>query len=419
MTVTESRFPEPQLEPRVRPRRRPEGMPRPVVVSAVRTPIGKFLGAFADVPATRLGAIAIREALRRAGIEPDLVDEVFMGNVVGAGLGQNPARQAARGAGLPDAVPAVTLNMVCASGLRALDLAAQSIMTGNAEVVVAGGMECMSRAPYLLDRARTGYRLGHGQVLDSMIADGLWDCYYDFHMGNTGELVAERYGFGRQAQDEYALASHRKAVAAAEAGRFDREIVPVEVPAGKGRVHQVAADESPRADSSLEALARLKPAFRADGTVTAGNAPGVNDGAAAVVVMSESRARDLGLQPMARIMDSFCSGLDPAWVMLTPIPAVRGLLARNPEWALEDFDVVELNEAFSVQALAVVKDLGLDPSRVNPNGGAVALGHPIGASGTRIAVTLLHELARRGGGKGLATLCLGGGNGVAMAFETL
>ena len=411
--------PEPQLQPRVRPRPRLEGLPQPVVVSAVRTPIGRFLGALESLPATRLGSLVLREAVRRAGLDPELVDEVFMGNVVGAGLGQNPARQAARGAGLPDAVPALTVNMVCASGLRALDLAARAIQTGQAEVVLAGGMESMSRTPYLLDRARTGYRLGHGQVLDSMIADGLWDPYYDFHMGHTGELVAERYGFTRQAQDEYALGSHLKAVAAAEAGRFADEILPVEVPGGKGRTVTVSADESPRADSSLEALGRLRPAFRPDGTVTAGNAPGVNDGAAAVVVMAEHRARELGCPILARITDCFCSGVDPAWVMLTPIPAVRGLLARNPGWSVSDFDVVELNEAFSVQALAVVQELGLDPARVNPNGGAVALGHPIGASGARIVVTLLHELARRGGGKGLATLCLGGGNGVAMAFETV
>lgn len=420
LTVEKTRIPEPQLNPRVRPRQRPTGMAQPVVVSAVRTPIGKFLGAFADVPATKLGAVAIREAVRRAGVDPELVDQVIMGNVVSAGLGQNPARQAARGAGLPDHVPAFTLNMVCASGLKALDLAAQAIMTGEAEVVVAGGMECMSRAPYMLERARTGYRLGHGQVLDAMIQDGLWDCYYDFHMGNTGELVAERYGFGRQAQDEYAYNSHRKAVEAMQAGRFADEIVPVEVPAGKGKTLTVTQDESPRADTTPEVLGKLRPAFRPEGgTVTAGNAPGVNDGAAAVVVMSEARANELGLKIMARITDSFSSGVDPAWVMLTPIPAVRGLLARNPEWKLEDFQVVEVNEAFSVQALAVVKDLGLDPTRVNVNGGAVALGHPIGASGTRIVVTLLHELARRGGGKGLATLCLGGGNGVAMSFETL
>jgi acetyl-CoA C-acetyltransferase len=279
-------------------------------------------------------------------------------------------------------------------------------------------MESMSRTPYLLDKARTGYRLGHGQLIDSMLNDGLWDCYYDFHMGNTGELVADRYGITRAQQDEYAYQSHAKALKAIERGDFLVEIAPVEIPGKKDAV-RISQDEGPRQDTSVESLAKLKPAFKQGGTVTAGNAPSVNDGAAAVVVMSEGRAQELGLKPLARVLDAFSSGVDPAWVMLTPVPAVRGLLGRNPDWKLDDFDVIELNEAFSVQALAVQKELGLDPKKVNPNGGAVALGHPIGASGTRIVVTLLHELTRRGGGKGLATLCLGGGNGVAVAFEAL
>jgi acetyl-CoA C-acetyltransferase len=411
-----SRYPEPQLTPRVKPRRRPAG-PEAVIVSAVRTPIGKFLGAFAEVPATKLGAAAIRAAVERSGIDPALVDEVIMGNVLSAGLGQAPARQAAIGAGLPKDTPCLTINKVCASGLKAIVLAAQAIRAGEAEVVVAGGMENMSRAPYVLDRARTGYRLGHGQLTDLMIADGLWDCYYDFHMGNTAELVAARYGISRQEQDQYALASHQKAVAAMQQGRFQDEIVPVEVPAGKGQTRLVNQDEGPRPDSTLEALARLRPAFDPEGTVTAGNAPGVNDGAAAVVVMSEEKARELGVTPLARILDAFSAGLDPAWVMLTPVPAVRGLLLRNPEWKLEDFELVELNEAFSVQALGVLRELPLDPARVNVNGGAVALGHPIGASGARIVATLLHQMKRQGARRGLATLCLGGGNGVAVAFE--
>ncbi|MBI3925738.1 MAG: acetyl-CoA C-acetyltransferase [Armatimonadetes bacterium] len=410
-------FPEPQLHPEVRPRRRVPGQPEPVIVAAARTAIGKFMGSLAGLPAPKLGAAVVRELVRRSNIDPALVDEVVMGNVLSAGLGQNPARQAAIGGGLPSTVSALTINKVCASGLQAVALAAQAIRCGDFEVVIAGGMESMSNAPYLLKGARDGYRLGHSQLVDSMIADGLWDCYYDFHMGNTGELVARRYDIGREQQDDYALASHRKAVQAAEAGRFREEIVPVEVADSRGNPRRFDTDECPRADTDREKLGKLRPAFDPAGTVTAGNAPGVNDGAAALLVMSEERAVALGLRPLARILDSYSAGLDPAWVMLTPVPSVRGLLARNPEWSLDDFSVVELNEAFSVQALAVARELELPPERMNPNGGAVALGHPIGASGARILVTLVHELCRRGGGKGLASLCLGGGNGLALAVE--
>jgi acetyl-CoA C-acetyltransferase len=418
MAVDVARYPEPQLSPRVKPRRSRPDLAQPVIVSAVRTPIGRFLGGLSELTAPRLGSVAIQAALQKAGLSSDQVDEVIMGNVLGAGVGQNPARQATILAGLDSSTPAMTINKVCASGLKAIVLASQAIRCGDAEVVVAGGMESMSKAPYLLDRARTGYRLGHGQLLDSMICDGLWDCYYDFHMGNTGELVAERYRLSRSEQDEYAYHSHRKAIEAQKAGRFEAEIVPVEVP-GKKEPTRVVSDESPRPDTSPETLAKLKPAFVHGGTVTAGNAPSVNDGAAALVVMAESRAQELGLKPLARVLDAFSSGVDPAWVMLTPVPAVRGLLGRNPDWKLNDFDLIELNEAFSVQALAVQKELSLDPARINVNGGAVALGHPIGASGARIVVTLLHALQARGGGRGLATLCLGGGNGVAVAFESV
>ena len=309
------------------------------------------------------------------------------------------------------------MNKVCASSLKSVALGCQAILVGDIECAVVGGMESMSRTPYLLTEARTGYRLGHGKVIDSMVHDGLWCAHYDVHMGETGERVAERYGIGREEQDRYALDSHRKAIAAMQEGRFREEIVPVCIPGRKGDT-VIDTDESPRADSSLEALGRLKPAFKADGTVTAGNAPGVNDGAAALVIMSAERAEELGLEPLARIVDWFTAGLDPAWVMLTPIPATRGLVKRNPGLRVEDFDRIELNEAFSVQSLAVIRDLGLDSERVNVNGGAVALGHPIGASGARCLVTLLHALRQRGGGRGLATLCLGGGNGVALAIET-
>jgi acetyl-CoA C-acetyltransferase len=389
-----------------------------VILSAVRTPTGKFLGSLKGFTAPELGSIVVREAVRRAGLDPEQVDEVIMGNVLSAGIGQAPARQAAIRAGLPPRVGALTINKVCGSGLKAVMLAAQGIATGDADVVVAGGMESMSNAPYLLPRAREGMRLGHGEVLDSMIHDGLWDAYDDQHMGCCGEIVAERYGVSRQQQDEYALESHRKAVAAIKAGRFKDETVPVPIPQKKGEPVMMAVDETPREDTSLEALGRLKAAFREGGTVTAGNAPGVNDGAAALVVCSAETARKLGRAPMARIVAQATSGLEPSMVMMTPVPAVRRIWEKTG-WAAGTVDLVELNEAFAVQGVAVVRDLELDPARVNVNGGAVALGHPIGASGARILTTLLYALRDRGKKRGIATLCLGGGNGVALAVELL
>jgi len=387
-----------------------------VIISAVRTPIGKFQGALQPMTAPQLGAHVVKNAVERAGLSPEQVDEVIMGNVVSAGLGQNPARQAAlRGGLLPD-VAAMTINKVCGSGLKAVGLAAQAIQAGDSEIVVAGGMESMSNAPYLLPGAREGYRLGHSTIVDSMIHDGLWDAYENFHMGNTGEIVAERYRVARERQDEYALASHRKAVAAIRAGKFREEIAPVPIPQRKGEPIVFDTDESPRPDASIEALRALKPAFKKDGTVTAGNAPGVNDGAAAVVVTSADRARALGRKPMARVVGQAVSGIEPALVMMAPVKAVRKLVSKIG-WNLADVDLIELNEAFSVQAVAVMEQLELNPEKVNVNGGAVALGHPIGASGARILVTLLYEMARRNAKRGIATLCLGGGNAVALAVE--
>jgi len=389
-----------------------------VIVSAVRTPIGKFQGSLSDLTATQLGAIAVREAVKRAGVDPAKVDECIMGNVVGAGLGQNPARQAALGGGLDSGVAAMTINKVCGSGLKAVGLGQQAIQTGNSEIVVAGGMESMSNTPYLLPQARKGYRLGDGKLVDSMVHDGLWDIYNDYHMGNTGENVAEKYKITREEQDEYAVNSHRKAVAAIKEGRFVDQIVPVELPSKKkGAPPQMfTTDESPREETTIEILRSLKPAFKKDGTVTAGNAPGVNDGAAAVVLMSAAKAKELGLKPMARIVAQATSGLDPAWVMMTPVETVR-LLWKKTGWKNEDVDLYELNEAFSVAAIAVTRELGIDLGKVNVNGGAVALGHPIGASGARILTTLLYEMIRRDAHKGIAALCLGGGNAVGLAIE--
>jgi acetyl-CoA C-acetyltransferase len=389
-----------------------------VIVSAVRTPIGKFQGSLSDLKATQLGAIAVREAMKRAGVDSAKVDECIMGNVVSAGLGQNPARQAALGGGLQSGVAAMTINKVCGSGLKAVGLGQQAIQTGNAEIVVAGGMESMSNAPYLLPQARKGYRLGDGKLVDSMVYDGLWDIYNDYHMGNTGENVAEKYNITREEQDEYAVNSHRKAVAAIKEGRFADQIVPVELPSKKkGAPPQMfTTDESPREDTTIEILRALKPAFKKDGTVTAGNAPGVNDGAAALVLMSAAKAKELGLKPMARIVAQATSGLDPAWVMMTPVDTVR-LLWKKTGWKNEEVDLYELNEAFSVAAIAVTRELGLDLDKVNVNGGAVALGHPIGASGARILTTLLYEMIRRDAHKGIAALCLGGGNAVGLAIE--
>lgn len=389
-----------------------------VIISGVRTPIGKFQGSLSDFSAVQLGAIAVREAVSRAKVDPAKVDECIMGNVVSAGLGQNPARQAALGGGLADTVGAMTINKVCGSGLKAVGLAAQAIQTGNAEIVVAGGMESMTNAPYLLPNARKGYRLGNGQLVDSMVHDGLWEIYNDYHMGNTGENVAEKYQITREQQDEYAVESHRKAIAAWKECRFSSQVVPVEIPGKKKGDPPVKfeKDESPREDATIETLRKLKPAFKKDGTVTAGNAPGVNDGAAALVVTSYAKAKELGVQPMARIVAQSTSGVDPKWVMMAPVSAVQKIWQKTG-WKNEQVDLYELNEAFSVQALGVMRELGLDMKKVNVNGGAVALGHPIGASGARVLVTLLHEMIRRDVHKGIAALCLGGGNAVAMAVE--
>jgi acetyl-CoA C-acetyltransferase len=388
-----------------------------VIISGVRTPIGKFQGSLSELSATKLGAIVVQEAVKRAKVDPAKVDECIMGNVVSAGLGQNPARQAAIYGGLPPEVGAMTVNKVCGSGLKAVALAAQAIQTGNSDIVVAGGMESMTNAPYLLPQARKGYRLGNAQIIDSMVQDGLWDVYNNYHMGITGENVAEKYGITREQQDEFAVNSHRKALSAIKECRFKAQIVPVEVPGKKkGETILFEKDESPREDTTIETLRALKPAFKKDGTVTAGNAPGVNDGAAAVVVTSYKRAKELGIEPMARIVGQATSGVDPQWVMMAPVSGVRKLWAKTG-WKNEDVDLYELNEAFSVQALGVMKELGLDLNKVNVNGGAVALGHPIGASGARVLVTLLYEMIRRDVHKGIAALCLGGGNSVAMAIE--
>ncbi len=387
-----------------------------VIVSAVRTPTGKFLGTLKDFTATDLGALVVREAVRRGGIDAAAVDECILGNVVGAGLGQAPARQAALRGGLAPGVGALTINKVCGSGLKAVMLAAQGIATGDIDAAVAGGMESMSNCPYLLTHAREGWRMGNEAAIDSMIHDGLWDSFHNIHMGLTGEHIAELYGITRGEQDAYAAASHRKAAAATAAGWFREEILPVAIPQRKGDPHLFDRDESIREDSTPEALARLKPAFKKDGTVTAGNAPGVNDGAAATLVMAAEVAARHGLTPLARIVGYATSGLEPKLVMMTPVAAVRKLLTRIG-WSLADVDLVELNEAFSVQGVAVIRELGLDPARVNVQGGAVALGHPIGASGARILTTLLYALRRLDRRRGIATLCLGGGNGVALAIE--
>ena len=389
-----------------------------VLVSAVRTPTGKFLGALKSLTATDLGALVVAEAVRRAGIDPTIVDECILGNVVGAGLGQNPARQAALRGGLPDHVAALTINKVCGSGLKAVMLAAQAIATGDIDVCVAGGMESMSNCPYLLPRVREGLRLGTGAIVDSMIGDGLWCAFEGWHMGNAGEVIAEQYSVGRAAQDDYAVASHLRAAHATEVGLFADEILPVSLPQKKGPPLVVDRDESVRADATVESLGRLQPAFKKDGTVTAGNAPGVNDGASALVVMAAERARSLGLTPLARIVAQATSGLPPRLVLMTPVEAVRRV-AQKAGWGLESVDLFELNEAFSVQVVAVLGELGIEPTKVNVNGGAVALGHAIGSSGARILTTLLYALKQRNLTRGIATLCLGGGNGVALAVERI
>ncbi|MGA9352191.1 MAG: acetyl-CoA C-acetyltransferase [Terriglobales bacterium] len=389
-----------------------------VIISGCRTPIGKFQGSLSDMRAPEIGAVVVREAVKRAGIDAKLVDECIMGNVVSAGLGQNPARQAAIFGGLAPEVGAMTINKVCGSGLKSVALAAQAIETGNSSIVVAGGMESMTNAPYLLPNARKGYRLGNGQLVDSMVNDGLWDIYNDYHMGITGENVAEKYGITREEQDEFAVNSHRKAISAQKECRFKAQIVPVELPAKKKGAAPVIfdKDEGPREDTTIEVLRALKPAFKKDGTVTAGNAPGVNDGAAAVVVTSAARAAELGAKPMVRIVAQATSGVEPKWVMMAPVGAVKTIWQKTG-WKKDEVDLYELNEAFSVQALGVIRELGLDMNRVNVNGGAVALGHPIGASGARVLVTLIYEMIRRDVHRGIAALCLGGGNAVAMAVE--
>ena len=389
-----------------------------VIVSAVRTPTGKFLGALKGFTATELGALAVADAVRRAGIDPQIVDECIMGNVVSAGLGQNPARQAALNGGLPNHVAALTINKVCGSGLKAVMLADQGIKVGDIDVAVAGGMESMSNAPYLLPRVRDGLRMGNGEVVDAMINDGLWCAFEQCHMGNSGEVVAEHYKVGRAAQDEYAARSHQKAARATSDGDFADEILAIRIPQKKGDPLVFDRDEAIRGDTTPEGLAALKPAFKKDGTVTAGNAPGVNDGASALVVMAAERARSLGLAPLARIVAQATSGLAPKFVLMTPVEAVRRV-AEKAGWPLDQVDLFELNEAFAVQAVAVLNELGIDPDKVNVNGGAVALGHAIGSSGARVLTTLLYALKRRHLKRGIATLCLGGGNGVALAVERI
>jgi acetyl-CoA C-acetyltransferase len=388
-----------------------------VILSAVRTPIGKFMGGLASVTAPELGAKVIAEAVRRAGIDPKQVDEAIMGNVIQAGIGQNPARQAALKGGLDPRVAAMTINKVCGSGLKAVALAAQAVALGESEIVVAGGMESMSNSPYLIKGARSGLRLGNSELLDSMIVDGLWDAYENFHMGQTAELVAEKYAVSREQQDAFALESHRRAVRATKSCFVSEQILPIVIPQKRGAPVMIKADESPREDTSLEALAKLKPAFEKDGTVTAGNAPGTNDGAAAVVVTSERNAARLGKSPMARVMAQAVSGVEPKWVMMAPVDAVEKILQKTGWDREKDVDLYELNEAFAAAAIAVTRQLRLDPEKVNVNGGAVALGHPIGASGARILVTLLYELQRRNLKRGISALCLGGGNAVALAIE--
>ena len=388
-----------------------------VIISAARTPVGKFQGALKGFTAPELGAIAIKEAVKRAGVDPAKIDEVIMGCVVQAGIGQAPARQAALKAGLPPEVSALTVNMVCGSGLRAVALAAQSVQLGDADFVVAGGMESMSNIPYAMPGARDGYRMGNQNVVDLMIHDGLWCPFENWHMGNTGEVVAEKHQITRETQDQFAYDSHRKAHEARQAGRFKDEIIPIEIPQKKGDPIVLDYDEPVRSDTTVETLGKLKPAFKKDGgTVTAGNAPGVNDGGSALVVTSSASAGDLGVEPLARVVSYAVSGIEPKYIMLAPVEGVRRAV-KKAGWSLEDVELFELNEAFSVQALGVMKELGINPDLVNVNGGAVAMGHAIGNSGGRVLTTLLYEMKRRGARRGVAGLCLGGGNSVAMAVE--
>jgi acetyl-CoA C-acetyltransferase len=389
-----------------------------IIAGAVRTPVGKFLGGLSPLSATQLGTIVVKEALRRSGVPGDRVDEVIMGNVIQAGLGQNPARQAAIYGGVTEAAGALTVNKVCGSGLKAVSLGVQAIKLQDADIVLAGGMESMSNAPYILRQARTGYRLNDGVIVDTMVYDGLWDVFNNFHMGNTAELVAEKYKVSREEMDEYAYQSHRKAVEAHEQGRFKDEMMTVEIPRKKGEPVKVDRDEGPRPDSTLEGMAKLKPVFKQNGTVTAANASQISDGAAAMLLLSEKKAKELGVKPIARITGYATGGMKPEWVMMAPTVAIPKLL-KKVGLTINDFDAIELNEAFAVQPCAVMKVLGMDPARVNVNGGAVALGHPIGCSGARVLVTLLHVLKHRGGKRGLASLCLGGGNAVALSVEML
>ena len=391
-------------------------MERAVIVSALRTPIGRFMGGLSTVPAPKLAAGLIKETVARTKLDVEIVDEVILGNVLQAGLGQAPARQALIHGGIPPAVGAVTINKVCGSGLKAVMLATQAIRLGDAEVVLAGGMENMSLAPYLLPDARAGQRLGHGRLLDALVNDGLWDCYNDFHMGNTAELVTKKYNVSRAAQDEFAFESHRKAVAAMEQGAFKNEIVPVAVPQSKGEPAVLSIDEGPRSDASIEKLGKLKPVFDKAGTVTAGNSSTINDGAAVLLVMSERKAKDLGLKILA-VVDAYTTGgMEPEWVMMAPLKAVGALLEKT-KTRVTDYDLIELNEAFAAQGVALMRELKIPPERLNVNGGAVALGHPIGASGARVLVTLIHAMHARGAKRGLASLCLGGGNAVAMSVS--
>ncbi|WP_434985684.1 acetyl-CoA C-acetyltransferase [Pseudomonas protegens] len=387
-----------------------------VIVAATRTAVGSFQGSLANIPAVDLGAAVIRQLLAQTGIDPAQVDEVIMGQVLTAGAGQNPARQAAIKAGLPHAVPAMTLNKVCGSGLKALHLGAQAIRCGDAEVIIAGGQENMSLSNYVLPGARTGLRMGHSQMIDSMISDGLWDAFNDYHMGITAENLVEKYGISREAQDAFAAASQHKAAAAIEAGRFVDEITPIQIPQRKGEPLTFATDEQPRPGTTAEALAKLKPAFKKDGSVTAGNASALNDGAAAVMLMSASKARALGLPVLAKIAAYANAGVDPAIMGIGPVSATRRCLDKAG-WTLDQLDLIEANEAFAAQSLSVAQELEWDASKVNVNGGAIAIGHPIGASGCRVLVTLLHEMIKRDAKKGLATLCIGGGQGVALAIE--
>jgi len=391
-------------------------MGNPVIVGSLRTPIGSFMGSLSGFRASELGSFVIKELVNRTKVNADDIDEVIMGNVVQAGNGQNPARQAAIYAGLNPKTPCFTVNKVCGSGLKAVMLAAQAIKAGDAKLIVAGGMESMSNCPYILPKARTGYRLGDGKIVDSMVHDGLWDIYNDFHMGITGELVAEKYGISREEQDEYAATSQIRASKAVEEGEFDREIVPVTIPQRKGDPIVFSKDEGPRAGTTPEKLAKLRPAFKKDGTVTAGNASTINDGASAVMIADEDYAKEHGLQVVAKIISYTVSGLEPKWVMLAPIYAIK-MLFEKTGWDKDSTDIFELNEAFAVQSIAALKDLELDPEKVNVRGGAIAIGHPIGASGARVLTTLLHLMEDKNLNKGIAALCLGGGNAVAMAVE--